>query len=137
MNANRKAYLGISKSNRINLDIEIEVIRECLKEYEIDLEVFVDKYEFKYQEEKEMMKVAFDYLDRCDLLIVELSKKAIGVGVEVGYAKANNKPIIYIKRSDSEYSTTVGGSSDYIIEYSDENHLKNKLDKIMELMIKK
>lgn len=124
---NRTAYFGISKSNRIYFDVEIEVVKKCLKKHEIDLVVFVDKYSFKQDQEKEMMKIAFEEIDKSDLLIVELSKKAIGVGVEVGYAKAKNKPIIYLKKKDAKYSTTVGGSSNYIIEYRDKNDLQSKL----------
>ena len=56
----------------------------------------MDKYDFIVQQEKEMMKTAFAEIDTCDLVVVELTKKAIGVGVEVGYAKAKNKPIIFV-----------------------------------------
>lgn len=122
------AYFGISKSNRGKFDKEVDTIKKVLKEYDIALEIFVDKYEFTSQEEKEMMEIAFLEIDKCDLIIVELTKKAIGVGVEVGYAKAKNKPIIYIKRENSEYSTTVGGSADYLIEYNNEAELKTKLE---------
>ncbi len=63
---NRTAYFGISKSNRIYFDVEIEVVKKCLKKHEIDLVVFVDKYSFKQDQEKEMMKIAFEEIDKSD-----------------------------------------------------------------------
>lgn len=134
MNKNRTAYFGISKSNRFHFTPEIEVIRTCLKNHNIDLMVFVDKYNFNIQEEKEMMKIAFEEIDRCDLLVIELTKKAIGVGVEVGYARAKNKPIVYLKRINANHSTTVGGSANFIAEYKDPIHLEQQLNKIIKLI---
>lgn len=134
---NSTAYFGISKSNRVNFDAEIELIRKCLQQYEIQLEVFVDKYKFSSHQEIEMMETAFNEIDNCDFLIVELTKKAIGVGVEVGYAKAKNKPIIYIKKQSSKHSTTVGGTADYIMEYKNKNHLQKQFYGLMESLLKK
>lgn len=125
------AYLAVSKSNRSSLNQEVNSIKEVLKCHEIRLEVFVDKYKFTKQEEKEMMAIAFEEIDKCDLLIAELSKKAIGVGLEVGYAKAKNKTIIYIKKKVADYSTTVGGSADYLIEYKDNKELMVKLGMVI------
>lgn len=81
-----------------------------------------------------MMKIAFSEIEKSDFLIVELTKKAIGVGVEVGYAKAKNKPIIYIKKTGSKHSTTVGGSSDFVIGYSDNYDLATKLEMVIDLI---
>ncbi len=136
MNINEKkiAYFGISKSNRILFDLEIGVVRKCLEENGFLLEIFVDKYDFAPDDEKEMMRIALEEINNCDILIAELSRKAIGVGVEVGYAKAMNKPIVYIKRKEAKYSTTVGGVSDFFIEYGNKNQLENKLKEVMDFI---
>ena len=127
----KTAYFGISKSNRVHFDKEIDQLKKCLIKHDIDLLVFVDKYGFKIGEEKEMMSIAFKEIDKSDFLIVELSKKAIGVGIEVGYAFAKRKPIIYIKRKNAKHSTTVDGCSDFIIEYENEMHLSEEIEKII------
>ncbi len=121
------AYLGISKSNRANLDKEINQLKKCLTKNSIELLVFVDKYDFKLGQEKEMMKIAFEEIDKSDFLIVELTKKAIGVG----YAFAKQKPIIYIKRKNAKHSTTVDGCTDFIIEYENEFHLGEEIEKLI------
>ena len=130
----KTAYFGISKSNRTDFDKEIEQLKKCLSKHNIELFVFVDIYNFKPKQEKEMMKTAFKDIASSSFLIVELSEKAIGVGVEVGYAFATQKPIIYIKRENTKYSTTVGGCSDYIIEYENEFHLYEEMEKIIKII---
>ena len=127
----KTAYFGISKSNRVNFDKEIHHLKKCLSKHAIDLLVFVDNYNFKLGEEKEMMNIAFKEIDKSDFLIVELSKKAIGVGIEVGYSFAKRKPIIYIKRKNAKHSTTVDGCSDFIIEYENEFQLAKEIEKVI------
>ncbi len=129
----KKAYLGLSISNRTNLGQEIEVLKRCLAKHEIELCVFVDIYHFKAGQEHEMMAQAFREIDQSDFLIVELTKKAIGVGVEVGYAHAKGKPVIYLKRKGAKYSTTVGGCAKYMIDYEGEKHLGREMEKLMSL----
>ena len=128
----KTAYFGISKSNRVNFDKEIHQLQKCLAKYDISLLVFVDNYNFKLGEEKEMMNIAFKEIDKSDFLIVELTKKAIGVGIEVGYAFAKRKPIIYIKRGNAKHSTTVDGCSDFVIEYENEIHLSEEVEKVID-----
>ena len=127
----KTAYYGISKSNRVHFDKEINQLKKCLVKHSIELLVFVDKYNFKLVQEKEMMTIAFEEIDSSNFIIVELTKKAIGVGVEIGYAFAKQIPIIYIKRKDANHSTTVEGCSDYSIEYENEFHLSEEIEKII------
>lgn len=126
----KTAYFGISKSNRVYFDKEIETLKTCLSKYGMELLVFVDKYNFSPGQEKEMMSTTFKEIDRSEFLIAELSRKAIGVGIEVGYAYAKGKPVIYIKRKGSKHSTTVDGCSNFIIEYENEFHLSEEIDKL-------
>ncbi|RLD29299.1 MAG: hypothetical protein DRI75_03895 [Bacteroidetes bacterium] len=130
----KTAYFGISKSNRVHFDKEIQQLKKSLAKHSIELLVFVDKYEFKLGEEKKMMTIAFEEIDKSDFLIVELTKKAIGVGVEVGYAVAKQKPIIYIKRKNANHSTTVSGCSDFSIEYENEVHLSEEIEKLIKVL---
>ena len=62
----KKCYLAISYSNRSQFDNEIESLKKLFKENNMELLVFVDKYNFKTNQEKEMMKTAFDEIDNSD-----------------------------------------------------------------------
>ena len=123
----KKAYLAISYANRKQFDKEISSLYNLFEKKNIELLVFVDKYNFKAAQEKEMMKTAFKEIDSSDFLIAELTTKSIGVGIEIGYAHAKNKPIIYIRRENAEYSTTAAGSSNTVITYKNELHLIEKI----------
>jgi len=124
----KKAYFAISLSERKKFNIEIRQLQEALSKINIELLVFVDKYFFKGNEEKEMMKVAFEEIDNSDFLIAELTKKSIGVGIEIGYAYSKKKPIIYLRRKVAAYSTTAAGCSSYIIEYENIIDLAEKIE---------
>lgn len=67
-----------------------------------------------------MMKTAFEEIDSSDFLVADLTTKSIGVGIEIGYAFAKEKPIFYLRKKGSEYSTTASGCSNYVVEYENE-----------------
>ncbi len=127
----KKTYLAISYSNRHLFDSEIEGLKKLFTEKNIELLVFVDKYNFKPNQEKEMMKTAFEEIDSSDILIAELTTKSIGVGIEIGYAFAKGKPIYYLRKKDSEYSTTAAGCAISVTEYENELDLIMMMKKIL------
>lgn len=131
----KKAYLAISYSNRKLFDKEIKSLIELCKANEIALLSFVDTYNFKADEEKEMMKTAFLEIDKSDFLIAELTTKSIGVGIEIGYACAKGKPIIYLRKKDSEYSTTASGSATYNLEYENEKDLTELIKPLLKQFV--
>jgi 2'-deoxynucleoside 5'-phosphate N-hydrolase len=126
-----RAYISISIANRRQLNNEIDSIVAALTSFKITPLIFVDRYSFAVEDEKQMMQQAADDIDASDLLIAETSYKGIGIGIEVGYAKARNKPIIYLRNVQAEHSTTVSGISDFHVIYSDVNNLKKQLNAIL------
>lgn len=126
-----KAYISLSFDKRSSLSQVISVINHCLDSFEITPLVFVDQYKFAAGQEKEMMTTAMQEIDNCDLLIAETSVKGIGIGVEAGYAKAKNKPIIYLRHQEANHSTTVSGISDYHVIYSSSIDLEQQLPGII------
>jgi hypothetical protein len=103
-----------------------------LDEFEIDNMVFVDQYQFNPDAEIIMMKQAFSDIDNSDILIAEVSDKAIGVGIEIGYAKARGLIIIYLRNIYTEHSSTVCGTSDYKIFYENELDLYLQLSNVLQ-----
>jgi len=126
-----QAYIAISYSKRKVLQAELNAIIEALQASSITSFVFVDAYSFSSSEEKQMMEQAFKEIEKAGLLIAEVSDKAIGIGVEVGYAKAKNKPVIYLRNANAEYSTTIAGACDHKIVYKDPEELKQKLSALL------
>ncbi len=132
----KKAYFAISYVNRKLFDKEVKGLLNLFQKNNIELLVFVDNYTFKEDQEKEMMKTAFEEIDSSDFLIAELTTKSIGVGIEIGYAYAKNKSIFYLYRKGSEYSTTASGCSNTIIAYENEQDLVKIMEKQLKLILK-
>ena len=127
----KKGYLAISYANRSLFNNEVESLKKLFKKNNFELLVFVDKYNFNVNQEKEMMETAFREIDTADFLIAELTTKSIGVGIEMGYAFAKEIPIIYLRKKNAEYSTTASGSSNYIVEYENEFDLIESMEKLL------
>lgn len=131
----KKAYFAISYSNRKQFENEVNCLKRLFENYGLALVVFVDLYDFNPNQEKEMMRTAFEAIDNVDFLIAELTTKSIGVGIEIGYARAKEKPIIYLRRNSAEYSTTAAGSSAYVIAYENELDLFTKMDQLVKQLM--
>lgn len=112
-----KAYISISFNKIHSLRKVLNCISAAVEAHDITPFIFCDHYIFDAAKEQEMMQQAFADIDQCDLLIAEVSDKAIGIGVEAGYAKGKNKPVLYLRQKDCEHSTTLSGISDHRIIY--------------------
>lgn len=125
------AYIAISYSQRNELAEEVAAIKEVLLALGINPYVFAEQFQFDLSQEKEMMQEAMRQLDAADLLIAETSDKAIGIGIEAGYAKAKGKPVIYLRNKIADHSTTLSGISDQQVIYENSIDLKEKLQMIL------
>jgi nucleoside 2-deoxyribosyltransferase len=129
----KQAYLSIGYQNRQQLQQEVDTIKQVLADFQTGIFVFVDEYRFEVHEEKQMMQQAFREIDAADLLIAEVSEKGIGVGIEIGYAAAKGKPVIYLRNASSEHSTTAAGSASHVIIYKNTADLVEKLTAILSI----
>jgi nucleoside 2-deoxyribosyltransferase len=122
-----RAYVSVSYEMYKNLQAELKVIEAVLSEFNMESFVFVNRYQFGVGEEIQMMAQAMRDIDQSSILIAETSDKAIGIGIEAGYAKAKNKPVIYLRNAKADHSTTLAGISDYRIIYKDLSDLTKLL----------
>ena len=72
----------------------------------------------------ELMHRTFAEIDSSDIVVVELSEKGVGVGIEAGYARAKGKPIITVARRGSDVSETLKGISREVFIYQDASELE-------------
>lgn len=132
------AYISVSFGRRKLADEVLMTIADTLNEFNVVPFIFVDHYNFELGQERQMMQQAMLDIDKCDLLIAETSEKGIGIGVEVGYAKAKGKHVIYVRQKDAEHSTTVSGISDFQVIYNEAGDLSGQLvDTLSKVMMSK
>jgi len=81
---------------------------------------------FPHDEHDEGVK-SKDIIPKCDVVIAEISYPSTGQGIELGWADANNIPIICIYRSGAKISTAVRFISNNIVEYANDEDMIQKL----------
>jgi nucleoside 2-deoxyribosyltransferase len=78
----------------------------------------VEKWGALHFSAQELMERSFKLLDSCDTVLIELSEKGVGVGIEAGYAFARGIPIQVIAKKGSDISTTLQGIARRVTFYS-------------------
>ena len=67
----------------------------------------------------DLMQRAFAEIDSSNLLVVELTEKGVGLGIEAGYAYAKQIPIVVIARKGSDISATLRGIAQKLFLYNE------------------
>jgi len=125
----KNIFISYSFSDRKKFENLHKKLKNNFKDnFEIELYSFVFDNHQSFSNNKEMMTKALNKINKTDMLIAETSFKKIGIGLEVGYAKALNKKIIYIHKNGTEISNTVEGVSDINIEYKNIDDLLKKIN---------
>lgn len=128
----KKAYLAIKFYENLENKKLIEEISDNLTKAEFQTFVMArdaEQWGEIHFSPNELMKLTFESIDKSDVLIIELSEKGVGLGIEAGYAHAKNIPIIVIAKEGSDISSTLKGISKEIIFYNDPKELDEKLTK--------
>lgn len=67
----------------------------------------------------ELMQRAFAEIDSSHLIVVDLTEKGVGLGIEAGYAYAKQIPIVVIARVGSDISITLQGIAKNLFLYDE------------------
>lgn len=68
-------------------------------------------------EPTELMRRTFAEIDASDWVVVDLTEKGVGVGIEAGYAYAKRIPILTVACMGADVSETLRGISQRVIHY--------------------
>jgi len=124
---NYRAYFGIKfHEDNLNRD-EIDSISVALQDDGIQTVCIardVEKWGDVTLSFQELMRITFEEIDKSDFLILEMSEKGIGLGIEAGYAVARKKPLIVLIKQGLELSNTMQGIADIVIPYSQPEEIK-------------
>jgi nucleoside 2-deoxyribosyltransferase len=84
-------------------------------------------YENKvFSDSKEFLK------NKCDLVIAEVSKKATGLGIELGWANLFEIPIVCFYQKGNKMSRSLGVICDQFFEYEDLDDFGEKTKEVVE-----
>lgn len=73
---------------------------------------------------QELMRITFEEIDKSDMVILEMSEKGVGLGIEAGYAVARKKPLIVLIKQGLALSNTMHGIADIVIPYHQPEEIK-------------
>jgi nucleoside 2-deoxyribosyltransferase len=76
------------------------------------------------------MARSFEEIDSSDLVVVDLTEKGVGLGIEAGYAHARGIPVVTIARQGADISQTLRGISAQVLWYEGRDDLKRVVGKI-------
>lgn len=117
-----RAYLAIKFHEDMSNRQLIEQLALHLSLQGIETSIMVRDHE-RWGEKQfppgELMKITFEEINICDLLIVETTEKGVGLGIEAGYAYAKGIPIIVIAKEGADISQTLRGVAHKVISYKD------------------
>jgi 2'-deoxynucleoside 5'-phosphate N-hydrolase len=74
-----------------------------------------------------LMRASFDAIDASELVVVDLTEKGVGIGIEAGYAYARGVPIVTVAEAGADISTTLRGISASVSFYRDAGELERAL----------
>ena len=121
-----KAYLGIKyHADNRNQEV-IEEISEVLARCGIATSCVardLEKWGRVRFEARDLMQQAFAMIDECDFVVIELSEKGVGLGIEAGYAYAKGIPVMTVAKRGSGVSETLRGVSSHIVLYEEVSDL--------------
>ena len=130
MKTHKKTYLAIKYHKDFRNKHIIEKIDRALKNLSIDTSCIIRDFEQNSEialPPGRLMQLTFEQIISCDMMIVDLTEKGVGLGIEAGFAYAHNIPIIVIARTGSDISATLCGIAKHIVFYGDINDIENQI----------
>lgn len=125
----KKAFLSITyPADKKN----VNNINTAIKAAGLDVICFATDYKKDGQVPlKELMCDAFNWMDNCDLIIVDISKISLGIGIESGYAYIKKIPLIAIHKKGTKTSNSMIGIADLVFEYKKYSDVTKKISEYL------
>jgi nucleoside 2-deoxyribosyltransferase len=84
----------------------------------------IEKWGKVHYDRPELMRVTLREIRNAHLVVVDLTEKGMGLGIEAGYAVARGIPVVVIAQRGSEISPTMQGISSDVFYYDEWTELE-------------
>ena len=115
-----QAYLGIKYYEDCSNRLIIEQICALLESHGYETSCIIrdmEKWGLEEFPPADLMKATFKEINSSNLVLVEVSEKGVGLGIEAGYAYAKGIPVVGIAKKGSDISNTMLGILTQVIMY--------------------
>jgi nucleoside 2-deoxyribosyltransferase len=130
-----KAFLSIKyhadQRNRARIEMISSALQACGIE-SVCIARDVERWGELQFDARELMHRTFAALDACDWVVIDLTEKGVGVGIEAGYARAKNIPIVTIAQESADISETLRGLSRETFLYDDSANLSEFFERVIQ-----
>jgi nucleoside 2-deoxyribosyltransferase len=109
-----KAYIGIKYYHDCRNRAVIEKISSILEGAGYETSCIIrdkEKWGSVMVTPSELMETAFKEIDSSNIIVVDVTEKGVGLGIESGYAYAKGIPVFIIAKKGSKISNTMVGIS--------------------------
>ncbi len=121
----KKVYLGIKYHSDHSNKEKIELVSSIVEKFGYSATCItrdVEKWgQIKFSP-NDLMLETFKIIELSDIVIIDLSEKGVGLGIEAGYAYSKQIPIIAIAEKQQISTTLLGISRDHFV-YNGESDL--------------
>lgn len=129
-----RVYFGIKYHADLRNKAHIEAVLEQLEDFGHNVYCVIrdlEKWNQQSFSPQQLMNATFEVIQTSDIMLIDLSEKGVGLGIEAGYAHALKKPIIIIAQEGSDISTTLKGIAARVVFYKNARDLQTLLSDLV------
>lgn len=126
-----RAYISVSPDYRKKLSKEFIALGMALSGVNADAYIFADRHQCLEGEEQAYLSHAMQQIDASNFLIVEATHPSVLSCIELGYAKARKKPIVYLQHSDAKVEKLMAALGNFHILYESPKDLFDQMTEFL------
>lgn len=126
-----RAYISVSPDYRKKLSKEFIALGMALSSANTEAYIFVDKHQCPEDGEQEYLTQAMQQIDAANFVIAEATYPSVLSCVELGYAKAKRKPIVYLQHTDAKVEKLMAALGNFHILYESPKDLFDQMTEFL------
>ena len=126
-----RAYISVSPEHRKKLSKEFIALGMALSGVNADAFIFVDKHQCQEEQEQEYLNLVMQQIDASNFLIVEATYPSVLSCIELGYAKARKKPIVYLQHAETKVESLMAATGNFHILYESPKDLFDQMTEFL------